>query len=605
MCYIFSINRHNHVPTMKSSRKYSLYLRLVFVLSAVAISSFKHRNCNDGGGFVFGWETPAATKRARNLLSKQPRQSAPPKELFSVAPMMGHTNRHYRCFFRRLSSHAYLYTEMIPSTQITLVYEEASKLCGLWTGNDYDSNFIAERVLRFVNLLRNNPQQLTNILQELPSNLSLVLQELLHPDPGSVMTTKGGGPVVLQLGGRDPIRLAQASKIGAAFGFNGINLNCGCPSTSVASGLSSGAALMEEPEWVAHCVEQMSIAIDEMDTINELRINTELSVKHRLGVAYAHTYDAKHDREQSDEQAYQGCRKFVEMVGLAGNVSKVHVHARLAILGLADLSSSSSTIGKSTTDASPLLWTPQQEEQHKFTTTTTPTTTKINHKRIQYRAKQQARQATIENRNIPPLRAHVVERIASDYHGRLQVITNGGISSMDQLLERTNSNHIKGSATNPIAGAMVGRAAINHPCSFANVDAILWKDNDGKKLTTRRQVLETYMDYCQEQEHELIQGMGKNHGQDWKKETRKKLVAPAFHLFMGEEGNSSYQRRLRKLTSRGDRHTSVSMLGAAMAELPRHVLDDKAVHDHVPWNEIEQYDGLITKRSGSMQRTIY
>jgi tRNA-dihydrouridine synthase A len=43
-------------------------------------------------------------------------------------------------------------------------------------------------------------------------------------------------PVALQLGGSDPKRWAEAARIGAAFGYDEINLNIGCPSDRVQSG---------------------------------------------------------------------------------------------------------------------------------------------------------------------------------------------------------------------------------------------------------------------------------------------------------------------------------------------------------------------------------
>src|SRR5574337_667108 len=60
-------------------------------------------------------------------------------------------------------------------------------------------------------------------------------------------------PVALQLGGAEPKRLAEAARIGADFGYDEINLNCGCPSDRVQSG-RFGACLMREPGLVAEGV---------------------------------------------------------------------------------------------------------------------------------------------------------------------------------------------------------------------------------------------------------------------------------------------------------------------------------------------------------------
>ena len=79
-------------------------------------------------------------------------------------------------------------------------------------------------------------------------------------------------PVALQLGGSEPARLAQAARIGAAFGYDEINLNVGCPSDRVQSG-RFGACLMREPKLVADCVTAMREAV-----------SVPVTVKCRIGV---------------------------------------------------------------------------------------------------------------------------------------------------------------------------------------------------------------------------------------------------------------------------------------------------------------------------------
>ena len=79
-------------------------------------------------------------------------------------------------------------------------------------------------------------------------------------------------PVALQLGGSEPARLAEAARIGADFGYDEINLNCGCPSDRVQSG-RFGACLMREPKLVAECVAAMVAAV-----------NIPVTVKCRIGV---------------------------------------------------------------------------------------------------------------------------------------------------------------------------------------------------------------------------------------------------------------------------------------------------------------------------------
>lgn len=79
-------------------------------------------------------------------------------------------------------------------------------------------------------------------------------------------------PVALQLGGSDPAKLAEAARIGEAFGYDEINLNVGCPSDRVQSGMF-GACLMKVPDLVADCVAAMKAAV-----------NIPVTVKCRIGV---------------------------------------------------------------------------------------------------------------------------------------------------------------------------------------------------------------------------------------------------------------------------------------------------------------------------------
>ncbi|WP_299040933.1 tRNA dihydrouridine(20/20a) synthase DusA [uncultured Tateyamaria sp.] len=164
----------------------------------------------------------------------------------SVAPMMDWTDRHCRYLHRQLSTHALLYTEMV--TAPALVRGGAVHLL------DHD---VAEH------------------------------------------------PVALQLGGSDPVELAQAARIGAAAGYDEINLNCGCPSDRVQSG-TFGAVLMQDPALVAACVTAMRAAVD-----------VPITVKCRIGV------DAQDPEEVLPE--------FLSRIVAAG-CERVIIHARKAWL---------------------------------------------------------------------------------------------------------------------------------------------------------------------------------------------------------------------------------------------------------------------------------
>jgi len=112
-------------------------------------------------------------------------------------------------------------------------------------------------------------------------------------------------PVALQLGGSEPADLAAAALLGQHWGYDEININCGCPSDRVQRG-AFGACLMNEPTLVADCVKAMRD-----------RVDVPVTVKHRTGL----------DRQES----YAFVRDFVGQVSEAG-CSVFIVHARNAWL---------------------------------------------------------------------------------------------------------------------------------------------------------------------------------------------------------------------------------------------------------------------------------
>jgi tRNA-dihydrouridine synthase A len=165
---------------------------------------------------------------------------------FSVAPMMDWTDRRCRAFHRLMTRRARLYTEMV--TADAVVFGPRERLIGF--------------------------------------------------DPAE-------HPVALQLGGSDPARLAEAARIGADFGYDEINLNCGCPSDRVQSG-RFGACLMREPALVAEGVAAMRAATA-----------VPVTVKCRIGV--------------DDQEPAEALFAFAGAVKAAGAVALV-VHARKAWL---------------------------------------------------------------------------------------------------------------------------------------------------------------------------------------------------------------------------------------------------------------------------------
>ena len=165
---------------------------------------------------------------------------------FSVAPMMECTDRHFRYLARLLTKRTLLYTEMI--TSAALVHGDRDHLLA------YDA--------------------------------------FEHP-------------VALQLGGSKVDEMAQAAELAETYGFDEVNINCGCPSDRVQSG-SFGACLMIEPQLVADNVKAMRAACD-----------LPVTIKSRIGVDH-------HD-------SYEELVRFIECIAAAGCETFI-LHARKAWL---------------------------------------------------------------------------------------------------------------------------------------------------------------------------------------------------------------------------------------------------------------------------------
>ena len=165
---------------------------------------------------------------------------------FSIAPMMDWSDRHCRMFWRQLTGSALLYTEMVTTGAI------------------------------------------------------------IHAGPGRFLRYhEDEHPIALQLGGSTPADLATCTKLAEEWGYDEVNLNCGCPSDRVQNGMF-GACLMAQPQLVADCIKAMQDAS-----------SIPVTVKHRIGI--------------DDMESYEEMVGFIEPI-MATGCSTFIVHARKAWL---------------------------------------------------------------------------------------------------------------------------------------------------------------------------------------------------------------------------------------------------------------------------------
>ncbi|UQY43824.1 tRNA dihydrouridine(20/20a) synthase DusA [Mixta hanseatica] len=165
---------------------------------------------------------------------------------FSIAPMLDWTDRHCRYFHRQLTRNTLLYTEMVTTGAI------------IHGKGDY-----------------------------------LAYNEAEHP-------------VALQLGGSDPVALAQCAQLAQARGYDEINLNVGCPSDRVQNG-RFGACLMGEAALVADCIKAMRDVV-----------SIPVTVKTRIGI--------------DDQDSYEFLCDFIGTVAQQGGCDTFIIHARKAWL---------------------------------------------------------------------------------------------------------------------------------------------------------------------------------------------------------------------------------------------------------------------------------
>jgi tRNA-dihydrouridine synthase len=262
-------------------------------------------------------------------------------------------------------------------------------------------------------------------------------------------------PIVLQLGGSEPDLLRRAGRIAAPYGYDEVNLNCGCPSDRVAGAGCFGAALMLDARRVAECCAALSDGLAEgcaaaaaaalaADGVGggggtSAAAPTSIapppvSVKCRLGVDDADTYSA--------------LREFVRVVSAppsegGGGVSHFIIHARKCLLnGL----------------------------------------------------------SPAQNRSVPPLRHEWLWALKRDFP-ELRFTLNGGVASGRHAAAALAARE-HGLGRRVPHGVMIGRAAASDPWGcLAGADELVFGDaaaaagENGRRLT-RRQVVDAYCEYA-------------------------------------------------------------------------------------------------------------
>ncbi len=89
-----------------------------------------------------------------------------------------------------------------------------------------------------------------------------------------------------------------------------------------------------------------------------------------------------------------------------------------------------------------------------------------------------------ENRDVPPLRYDIVQRLKGDFPEH-EIIINGGIKSLDAAEEQLQH----------LDGVMIGREAYQNPWILAEADRRLFGDNH--PIPSRHQIIEQLMPYAQ------------------------------------------------------------------------------------------------------------
>ncbi|KAL7462200.1 hypothetical protein ACHAXS_002596 [Conticribra weissflogii] len=237
------------------------------------------------------------------------------------------------------------------------------------------------------------------------------------------------GPSVLQLGGSDPPQMKLAARTVYEFhelqqrqrqttsqpaaSSSSFPIHCDYTAINLNCGCPSPKVAGKGRFGAALMGEPHLVR----DVAAALREGTEgtvpVTVKCRIG-----TDDdgGRADNHDSDEKEYQRLRRFVETVASGGTVTDFQIHARIAVLNK---------------NFSPA-----------------------------------------DNRKVPPLKYHLVRRLAREFP-ELNVSLNGGVETLQGVKRELDE-------CPELEGVMVGRGWLSNPWGFCMADRVLYGDDDGQ-----------------------------------------------------------------------------------------------------------------------------
>eukprot|EP01138_Halocafeteria_seosinensis_P001529 gb/GECG01001567.1/.p1 GENE.gb/GECG01001567.1/~~gb/GECG01001567.1/.p1 ORF type:complete len:489 (+),score=65.80 gb/GECG01001567.1/:1-1467(+) len=397
---------------------------------------------------------------------------APQRELVSVAPMMEYTDHHFRQLLRLLTRKTKLYTEMVVDTTILHCPD---------------------------------------------------IESILSFDPIQK-------PLALQIGGSDPESLAKACEKVIGYGYDEVNLNCGCPSERVATKACFGARLMLDPELVKKCTTAMREVL--------LPHGIDVTVKCRLGA--------------DEMDSYEELKEFIEKVAESG-VTHFIVHARKCWLqGLSPKQNRTIPLIK-------YHWVARLAKEFP-------------HLRISLNGEIKTMD---ECKKLLTLRSSSEQEPGILDSQELRSILKGmdDDSSWDQLLRISTmsfpENNDLSNARGLYDSMMLGRESFANPWLFSTVDSELFGCSDPN--WSRREVIEKYVEYAEQLLEEKRASGKASHGHGKINE----LCKPLLRLFSGCRGGGSFRRHINDNLNMKKMSDLREAVFDAMKGIPPEELDKK------------------------------